>query len=151
MLKIGDSAPEIETTDCFGTAFKLSDFRNKKRVVVFFFPKAFTPACTLEVRYFRDSHAHIESLGAHLVGVSVDSAEKNCRFAKEENLNFSLLADESKTISQRFGVVWPMIRIDRRATFLIGLNGIIEDVIHHEVLVYKHLEDVLARLTQNPK
>lgn len=146
MLKQGDVAPDFEATDCRGQRVRLSDFRGK-RVVLFFFPKAFTPACTLEVRHFRDHHAQIQALNAELIGVSVDKAEKNCRFAEAEGLRFTLIGDESRVISEQYGVVWPVLKIDRRATFVIDEAGVVVDVFHHEIQVYKHLDDVLARLT----
>lgn len=146
MVSVGDIAPDFDTTDCRGERLQLSSFRGQRKVVLFFFPKAFSPACTLEVRNFRDNYQRITQLDAELIGVSVDKAERNCRFATEEGLQFRLIGDESRAISGLYGVMWPVLRIDRRATFVIGLDGKVEDVFHHEVQVYRHLEDVLDRL-----
>ena len=146
MLQPGDMAPDFDVLDCRGERFQLASYRGKKKVVLFFFPRAFTPACTLEVRNFRDNYDRISSLNAELVGVSVDKVERNCRFAEAEGLQFTLIGDESRAISEKFGVVWPVLRIDRRATFVIDEQGLIDEVIHHEVQVYRHLEDVLERL-----
>ncbi|MFT3711499.1 MAG: peroxiredoxin [Archangium sp.] len=151
MLKIGDVAPEFEAVDCRGEQVRLADFKGKKRVVLFFFPRAFTPACTLEVRNFRDNYDRITSMNAELIGVSVDKSEKNCKFAEAESLQFKLVGDEERVLSEKYGVVWPVLRIDRRATFVIDERGLIVEVIHHEVQVYRHLEDVLARLTVHPQ
>ena len=145
MLKAGDSAPDFEATDCRGRSVKLSELKGK-RVVLFFFPKAFTPACTIEVRNFRDHQAQIESMNATLIGVSLDKPERQCEFAKAENIDFALIGDASRKISDAYGVVWPVMRRDRRATFVIGADGKVEDVFHHEVQVYRHLDDVLDRL-----
>ena len=146
MVSVGDIAPDFDTVDCRGARLQLSSFRGQRKVVLFFFPKAFSPACTLEVRNFRDNYQRITQLDAELIGVSVDKAERNCRFATEEGLQFRLIGDESRAISELYGVMWPVLRIDRRATFVIGLDGKVEDVFHHEVQVYRHLEDVLDRL-----
>lgn len=146
MVSVGDIAPDFDTVDCRGERLQLSSFRGQRKVVLFFFPKAFSPACTLEVRNFRDNYQRITQLDAELIGVSVDKAERNCRFATEEGLQFRLIGDESRAISGLYGVMWPVLRIDRRATFVIGLDGKVEDVFHHEVQVYRHLEDVLDRL-----
>ena len=146
LLKVGELAPDFDAVDCRGQRVTLSEYRGKKKVVLFFFPRAFTPACTLEVRNFRDNHARIEGAGAELIGVSVDRAEKNCKFAEAEGLQFRLIGDESRVISELYGVVWPVLRIDRRATFVIDEQGVIVEVIHHEVQVYRHLEDVLERI-----
>ena len=146
MLRVGDVAPDFEAVNCSGEPVRLADHRGKRKVVLFFFPKAFTPACTIEVRNFRDNYERITELNAELIGVSVDRAERNCKFANAEGLQFALIGDESRTISERFGVVWPVLKIDRRATFVISEEGIIEDVIHHEVQVSRHLDVVLERL-----
>ena len=145
MVKVGDTAPEFEATDCRGRKVKLSELKGK-RVVLFFFPKAFTPACTIEVRNFRDHQAQIEALNATLVGVSLDKPERQCEFAKAENIDFALIGDDSRKISDAYGVVWPVMRRDRRATFVIDPEGKVADVFHHEVQVYRHLDDVLAKL-----
>ena len=146
MLKVGAHAPDFDAVDCRGERVTLAEYKGKKKVVLFFFPRAFTPACTLEVRNFRDNHARITEAGAELIGVSVDRAEKNCKFAEAEGLQFRLIGDESRVISELYGVVWPVLRIDRRATFVIDEQGMIVEVIHHEVQVYRHLEDVLERI-----
>ena len=146
MLRAGDIAPDFDTVDCRGQRVTLSEYRGKKKVVLFFFPRAFTPACTLEVRNFRDNHERITAAGAELIGVSVDRADRNCKFAEAEGLQFRLIGDESREISERYKVVWPVLRIDRRATFVIDEQGVIAEVIHHEVQVYRHLEDVLERI-----
>jgi thioredoxin-dependent peroxiredoxin len=147
MVSVGELAPDFEAVDCSGRTVRLSDFRGQRKVVLFFFPRAFTPACTLEVRNFRDNYSRITALNAELIGVSVDKSERNCRFARAENLQFTLIGDESKDISERYGVMWPVLKIDRRATFVIDEQGQVEDVIHHEIQVYRHLEDVLERLS----
>ncbi len=146
MLQRGDIAPDFDAVDCRGERITIGEYRGKRKVVLFFFPRAFTPACTLEVRNFRDNHERISTAGAELIGVSVDRAERNCRFAEAEGLQFRLVGDESRMISDLYGVVWPVLRIDRRATFVIDEQGVIVEVIHHEVQVYRHLEDVLERI-----
>jgi thioredoxin-dependent peroxiredoxin len=148
MLQLGDLAPDFDTVDCRGERLVLSSFRGQRKVVLFFFPKAFSPACTVEVRHFRDNYDRIRGLNAELIGVSVDKADRQCRFALDEGLQFRLVGDESRVISEQYGVIWPVLRVDRRATFVIGLDGRIEDVFHHEVQVYRHLEDVLERLSR---
>jgi len=145
MLKRGDAAPDFETTDCLGRKVKLSELKGKK-VVLFFFPKAFTPACTIEIRNFRDHQAAIEARNAKLIGVSLDKPGRQCEFARSENIDFALIGDESRAISESYGVVWPLVKRDRRATFLIDEQGMIDEVINHEVRVYRHLDDVLEKL-----
>ncbi len=145
MIDVGDPAPDFEAVDCEGKSVRLSAFRGR-RVVLFFFPKSFSIGCTLELRHFRDSEDKIDALGAELIGVSVDSVAQQCVFARDEKISFSLIGDESKEISQKYGVLWPLLKVDRRVTFIIDAEGIVESVIRHEVRVYKHLDDVLAHL-----
>ena len=121
-----------------------------KRTVLFFFPKAFTLGCTIENRAFRDNHALIRSLGAELIGVSVDSVKRQCEFAEKENIRFTLIGDESKDIGRAYGVLWPVLDVDRRVTFIIDPGGVVEHVIWHELRVYRHLDDVLAWLRSHP-
>ena len=149
MLDVGDSAPDFAGTDCQGRAFSLSAMRGK-RLVLFFFPKAFTLGCTEETRHFRDNHERLRALGAELVGVSVDTVKTQCAFAEKEDIHFPLLGDEQRTISKSYDVLWPVLNVDRRVTYIIDPQGRIETVIRHEVRVYKHLDDVLRYLTQHP-
>lgn len=146
MLSVGDAAPDFRAVDCLGRPVQLSSFRGNKQVVLFFFPRAFSVACTEEVRHFRDHQERIEQLGAVLIGVSLDSVVRQCDFARSENIDFALLGDEGGHISKSYGVVWPVLKIDRRATFIIDREGVIRHVIHHEVRVHRHLDDVLAAL-----
>ena len=145
MLNPGDVAPDFEGVGCDGKPVRLRDYRGRG-VVLFFFPKAFTITCTEEVRHFRDNQARIRALGAELIGVSVDNFETQCAFAKQEKVDFPMLGDADRTLSEAFGVLWPVVRVDRRVTFVIDPNGVVEDVIWHEKKAHRHLDDVLAAL-----
>ena len=145
MLAVGDAAPEFEARDCQGRPVRLGDFRGR-RLVLFFFPKAFTAGCTEEIRHFRDNQARIRSLGGELVGVSVDKPDVQCEFARSEQVEYPLLGDSDREISEKFGVLWPLVRINRRVTFLISPDGQVEEVIQHERQVWRHLDDVIAAL-----
>lgn len=145
MIGVGERAPDFSATDCKGRPVSLSGLKGKK-VVLFFFPKAFTKGCTLEVRNFRDNQQRIEAKNAVLVGVSLDSQSRQCEFAAAEKIDFALIGDSSQQISDAYGVRWPLTRRDRRATFVIDEQGVVTEVIHHEMRVYRHLDDVLAKL-----
>ena len=145
MLSAGDPAPDFESVDCGGRPVRLRAFAGR-RLVLFFFPKAFSVGCTEEIRHFRDNQARIRELGAELVGVSVDRFETQCAFAKQENIDFPLIGDSDRRVSGLFGVLWPLVRVDRRVTFIISPVGVVEDVIKHETRVYRHLDDVLVAL-----
>ena len=112
----------------------------------FLLPKAFTAGCTEEIRHFRDNQARIRALGGELVGVSVDRPEVQCQFAQSEKIEYPLLGDSDRKISEKFGVLWPLVRINRRVTFVVSPEGRIEEVISHERQVWRHLDDVIAAL-----
>ncbi|MCP3097569.1 peroxiredoxin [Myxococcus sp. K15C18031901] len=149
MPAIGDLAPDFFAADCHGAPVRLSALRGR-RVILFFYPKAFTLGCTIENRAFRDNHERIRELGAELVGVSVDTQRTQCEFAEKEGIHFSLLGDPDRTISRAYDVLWPVVRVDRRVTFIIDPEGRIEDIIRHEMRVYRHLDDVLRFLETHP-
>ena len=149
MLPTGTRAPDFRVFSTDGTRVSLADFRGQ-RLVLFFFPRAFTLGCTLENRYFRDNHERLQELGVELVGVSVDSVQRQCEFAEAEGIHFALIGDESREISHAYDVLWPVFNVDRRMTFIIGPEGRIEDIIHHEVRVYRHMDDVLAYVQAHP-
>lgn len=133
-LKPGDKAPEFKTKDEKGNEISLSDFKGKK-LVVFFYPKANTPGCTVEACNLSDNYKRFQSLGYEVVGVSADSQKKQSNFKKKFNFPYALLADEDKSVINAYGVWGPKKFMGRefdgihRTTFVIDENGIIEDVI----------------------
>jgi len=145
VLAVGAVAPEFEAQSSDGRTVRLSDFRGKA-VVLYFFPKAFTPLCALETRRFRDNHADIAALGAEVIGVSSDELDVQCEFGRRQMVNFPLLADPDRRIASSYGVLWPMFGRARRITFVIDEAAAIELVCWHEVQVSKHLDEVLAHL-----
>lgn len=145
MLKVGEVAPDFAATAQDGRAVKLSELRGK-RVVMFFFPKAFTRGCTIETRQFRDHYSELAALGAEVLGVSVDSAESQCEFASREGVPFPMIGDPSRNIGRSYDVLWPLLNVAQRITYVVGPDGRIEAAFHHELLVGKHLEAVRAHL-----
>ena len=133
-LKIGDKAPEFNSVDEQGNTVQLSDFKGKK-LVLFFYPKASTPGCTMEACNLRDNYQQFLAKGYAILGVSADSAKRQQNFITKNELPFPLLADEDKSVINAFGVWGPKKFMGReydgihRTTFVIDENGIIEDVI----------------------
>jgi len=103
-VAIGDKAPAFTATTDEGSTWKLSDFKGKKNVVVYFYPAAMTGGCTKQACAYRDAQPAIESANAVVVGVSGDNPDGLKLFKKAENLNFTLLADEKGEIAKSFGV-----------------------------------------------
>jgi peroxiredoxin Q/BCP len=149
MLNVGDMAPDFTGTDCQGRPVSLSGLRGR-RVVLFFYPRAFTLGCTAENRAFRDNHLRLRELGVELVGVSVDTQQRQCEFAAQEDIHFALLGDPERAISQAYDALWPVLKVDRRVTYIISPQGVIESVIRHEVRVWRHLDDVLTYVQAHP-
>ncbi len=130
MLKVGDLAPEFETTDDEGNSFKLEDFRGKK-IVLYFYPKDFTPGCTAEACSIRDSYQLFEGAGIPIFGISGGSAEQHQKFRKRHSLPFSILMDEDLEIAKKYGAYSKLNILGmgvKRITFLIAEDGRIEAV-----------------------
>jgi peroxiredoxin Q/BCP len=145
MLDVGATAPDFESESFDGKKVRLRDLRGKP-VVLYFFPKAFTPICTVETRRFRDNYPDLEALGAEVIGISTDTLATQCDFAQRQEVKFPMLADPDRRISAAYGVLWPLVPRARRVTFVIGETGTIELVSWHEFQVSKHLDEVLRHL-----
>jgi len=141
VIKVGQRAPEFRVKTTNGEDVQNATFSGKI-LVLYFFPKAFTTGCTIETKQFRDAAPELHDLGAEVVGVSVDSLETQCAFAKSLDATFAMIGDEDKKVSKAFDVLWPIIGKSQRVTFVIDGEGIVRDVFHHEILVNKHLGEV---------
>jgi peroxiredoxin len=146
VLKPGDTAPEIDALTSEGTRFRLSSQATKLCTVIYFFPKAFTPGCTKETKHFRDNFAELELAGASIVGISTDDSETQCRFAESLHAPFPMIGDADKRISTAYGVLMPLIRLPRRATFIVNPQRTIEAVFEHNVQIARHRDDVLLHV-----
>jgi peroxiredoxin Q/BCP len=142
MLKVGDVAPDFDAETSLGTHMSSRALRGRM-LVLYFFPKAFTPNCTAEAKLFRDNYPELRALGAEVIGVSIDDLKTQCRFADEHQVSFPLVGDPDRHISRSFGVLWPLISLDKRVTFVVDEQGMIQAVFRHELQVSKHLDDVL--------
>ena len=146
-LKVGDKAPNFEALDQQGNSIKLADYAGKK-LVLFFYPKASTPGCTMEACNLRDNYQSFLAKGYDILGVSADSAKRQQNFITKNELPFPLLADEDKVVINAFGVWGPKKFMGReydgihRTTFIINENGIIEDVIL-KVKTKQHTSQIL--------
>jgi peroxiredoxin Q/BCP len=146
-LKIGDKAPIFEALDQNGNTIKLTDYKGKK-LVLFFYPKASTPGCTMEACNLRDNYNQFLAKGYAVLGVSADSAKRQQNFINKNELPFPLLADEDKVVINAFGVWGPKKFMGReydgihRTTFVIDEDGIIEDVIT-KVKTKEHTSQIL--------
>jgi peroxiredoxin Q/BCP len=147
-LKVGDKVPDFTTTDQDGNTINLSDYKGKK-LIVFFYPKANTPGCTVEACNLRDNYDKFREQGYELLGVSADSEKRQLNFKNKFDLPFPLLADEDHTVLNTFGVWGPKKFMGReydgihRMTFMIDENGVITNVIE-KVKTKTHSEQLLG-------
>ncbi|MFF2158486.1 thioredoxin-dependent thiol peroxidase [Paenibacillus chitinolyticus] len=152
-INTGQQAPDFELPANNGQQVKLSDFKGKK-VVLYFYPKDMTPACTTQACDFRDKYPEIESLNAVILGVSTDSLKRHEKFIDKYSLPFLLLADEDHAVSEIYGV-WKeksmygktFMGIER-STFLIDEEGILVKE-WRKVKVKGHIEEALTYLKEH--
>ena len=150
--QVGTVAPEFCLKDQEGIVHRLSQYR-QKWVLVYFYPKDNTPGCTKQACALRDADPDLSSLGAVVLGVSVDSVASHKKFAQKYGLTFPLLADEDKEVVRAYGVWGKKKFMGReydgifRTSFLVHPNGTIEKV-YEQVKADRHAEMVLADLKQ---
>jgi len=150
MLKEGDPAPQIKLQTDSGESFDLHAQRGKK-VVLFFYPKASTPGCTVEACEFRDAFRQFEKKGVVVLGISKDSPKANACFKQKQALPYTLLCDVDRKAIQDYGV-WKeknmygkKVMGVERTTFLIDERGKIKKIFA-KVKPAGHAEEVLAAL-----
>jgi peroxiredoxin Q/BCP len=146
-LKVGDIAPDFSLIDEHGLPVSLKDFRGKKVVVLYFYPKDFTPGCTAEACSFRDNYKPFQDKGAVVIGVSLDSAESHTRFSEKYSLPFSILSDKNKEAAKAYGVLGIGSLVAKRVTFIIDKDGKIAHIFP-KVDVKQHAEEVLKALEE---
>jgi|SRR5665213_1855968 len=123
-LQVGDKAPLIEGKDQDGTKWKLSKEIGKDVILLYFYPKDDTKGCTKEACSLRDRMTDFKADGIEVVGVSFDNADSHRRFIFKYSLNFPLLVDTEGKIADAYGTRRETgKKIDRRVSFLIGLDG----------------------------
>ena len=128
--KVGQEAPPFNLPDMEMKNRSLEEFRGKKLVLAFF-PAADSPVCTTEMCKLRDSHSALESLGAQVVGISVDGPFANKNFAENSHLNFPILSDYKHEVIKRYGIVMANLGslIDynaaKRSVFVLDESGTI--------------------------
>lgn len=134
MITAGNKAPDFTGTDQHGNTVRLGDFSGKK-LVLYFYPKDDTPGCTAQACNLRDNLDLLADKGIAVVGVSIDNQKKHLKFADKYGLNFPLIADDSQTIVNAYGVFGEKKFMGRtymgtqRITFLINESSIIDKVI----------------------
>jgi peroxiredoxin Q/BCP len=145
-VKVGDKAPDFDLPDATGTRVKLSDFRGKQSVVLYFYPKDDTPGCTKEACSFRDSYESFKDAGAEVIGVSSDSEASHQKFADKFKLPFRLVADGGGSVRKRYGVPATLGLLPGRVTFVIDRDGVVRHVFNSQLQATKHVDEALTVL-----
>lgn len=140
ILKVGEKAPDFSLQDSNGNDFTLSDYRNESPVIIYFYPKANTPGCTKEACGIRDNYSKFEENGIKVFGISTDSKDAIQKFISDHNLNFTLLSDENKEVSQKYGVLNESGKANR-ITFIIDKDGNLSNILK-DINVETHAEQV---------
>lgn len=149
-LQAGDKAPMFKLEDQNGEIFDLEQTLQNKQVLVYFYPKAMTPGCTVQAQNLRDHKADLDALNTVAVGISPDAVKRLTKFTERDELNFPLLSDEDHKVADAFGV-WGLKKFMgkeydgiHRLSFLIGQDGTIKHFFnkfktkdHHQVVIDK--------------
>ena len=150
-IKEGNKAPDFTALDQNGKKVKLSSFKGKKNIVLYFYPKDMTPGCTTQACDFRDQLKKFKN--TVILGVSIDSQGRHLKFIEKYDLPFSLLADTDKKVVQKYGV-WQEKKLYGktfmgivRTTFLIDKTGTVKKIFP-KVKVKTHIEEVLKELKE---
>ena len=146
MVKEGKKAPDFSGKNQDGKPVKLSSFKTKKNIVLYFYPKDMTPGCTTEACDFKDQFKKFKN--TIIIGISADSSERHRKFIDKYNLPFELIADENKKICEKYGV-WQEKKLYGktfmgivRSTFIIDKIGVVQRIFT-KVTVKGHVDEVL--------
>jgi peroxiredoxin Q/BCP len=154
LVKVGETAPEFTLLNQRGKETALKDYFGKKNVVLYFYPKAMTPGCTVQACGIRDNHAEFSALDTVVLAVSPDSVDRLVKFEDKQELNFTLLSDEDHKTAQDYGV-WGLKKFMGkeymgilRVTFVIDKAGRVAHVMD-TVKTKTHHDDVLQWMRSN--
>ena len=153
LAKVGNLAPAFTLLDQNGKKVSLKDFRDKKNVVVYFYPKAMTPGCTVQAQGIRDHKKEFTKLKTVVLALSPDPVARLEKFCNRDELNFTLLADEDHKIADKYGV-WDLKKFMGRefmgilrTTFIVGKDGRVKHVMD-KVKTKSHHDDVIALIKE---
>jgi thioredoxin-dependent peroxiredoxin len=152
-IREGDYSPDFSFNDNYGKTINLSDLRGKK-VVVYFYPKDFTPGCSTEAAEFAGDYKSFKAKNIDIIGISPDDAESHLRFKEKMKISYYLVPDADYTISKRYGVYGPKNFMGKesmgviRTTFLVDEKGIVFKVFK-KVKPLGHSQEVLREFEKS--
>lgn len=140
-IAVGENAPDFEAESTVGK-IRLSDFKGKN-VVLYFYPKSFTPGCTREIQRFAELYEEFKRLNTEIIGVSADSITTQRRFAEKYGAKFPVVDDKEKKIIQLYGVLNEKGTSAQRVTFIIDPNGKIIEIVKNLKKAEEHADKAL--------
>ena len=147
LLAEGMKAPEFTLTRDGGETVTLAQYSGRK-LVLFFYPKDFSPGCTTQACHFRDNYEDFTDLGAEVIGISSDSVESHKKFLDEYLLPFQLLSDEGGKVRKGYGSTKGFGYLPGRYTFIIDKEGIVRHIFTSETDMKKHIDEAQRVLQQ---
>jgi peroxiredoxin Q/BCP len=147
-VKAGDEAPDFTLRDQDGEPVSLSDYRGRSNLVLFFYPKDFSPGCTRQACSFRDSYEDFTDLGAMVIGVSGDSGESHKEFLDTYLLPFTLLSDPDSQARSLYGATKGFGLLPGRYTYIIDKGGVVRHVFTSETNMQRHVDEALRILRE---
>ena len=148
-LHVGDPAPDFTATTHDGKTVSLHDFRDRRGLVIFFYPKDGTAICTKEACAFRDSYEKFLAAGVEVMGVSGDTNESHQKFAQDHRLKFPLISDADGSLRKLFQVPSTWGVVPGRVTYVIDQSGIIRQIYSALFASDEHVQQAL-RILNNP-
>lgn len=145
-VEVGAQAPDFTLPDQKGQPVSLGEFKGRKAVVLYFYPRDNTPGCTAEACAFRDSYEVFKDAGAEVVGISSDSADSHEGFAARYKLPFVLLSDTGGKVRKLYGVSSTLGLLPGRVTYVIDKEGVVRHVFNSQFAATKHVEEALKIL-----
>lgn len=151
LISEGDAVPKFELQDSNGKVVKSSDFKGKK-YVIYFYPRDFTPGCTIEADEFSKEYKKFQKIGVEIIGISTDDVESHKKFCEKMKIPYVLLSDTDAAVSKKFGVYGKKQFMGKeymgikRSTFLVDEKGKIFKA-YPSVKPKGHADEVLQALT----
>lgn len=149
-VKVGDAVPVFTLKDQHNKEIDIEEYKGKKAMVIYFYPKDDTPGCTKQACTFRDAYEAFTDLEVEVIGISADNVESHKNFAEKYRLPFTLLADTENKVRKLFGVPKSMLGlVPGRVTYVVDEKGMVIHIFNSQFGAEKHITEALSKLKEN--
>jgi peroxiredoxin Q/BCP len=148
MLETGTIAPNFKLQDQNGNSVELADYKGKKAIVLFFYPKDDTPGCTAQSCSFRDNYIGFKALGAQILGISADSTQSHLDFSTKHSLPYPILSDEDSKVRALYGVKKTLGLLPGRVSFVLDKSGVVRHSFSSQFMVSRHIDETLRAVQE---